>query len=102
MRKDALNVLRLLWSKADDNSPDAYVTPTKSGKANTATNLEHRIATIFRKIGLEELGGSLHIFRRTFATRMYENGARIKEKLVTGGKIQQVVQLPTDMRKKEA
>ena len=54
---------------------------------------------------------------------MYENGARIKEiaayigdlesttekyyiaarkKLVTGGKIQQVVQLPTDMRKKEA
>lgn len=123
LSKDALNVLRLLWSKADDNSPDAYVTPTKSGKANTATNLEHRIATIFRKIGLEELGGSLHIFRRTFATRMYENGARIKEiaayigdlesttekyyiaarkKLVTGGKIQQVVQLPTDMRKKEA
>lgn len=116
-------MLRLLWSKADDNSPDAYVTPTKSGKANTATNLEHRIATIFRKIGLEELGGSLHIFRRTFATRMYENGARVKEiaayigdlesttekyyiaarkKLVTGGKIQQVVQLPTDMRKKEA
>lgn len=37
------------------------------------------MATIFRHAGLTELKGGLHIFRRTFATRMYENGARVKE-----------------------
>lgn len=120
---EALNVLRLIWSRANDTSPEAYVTPTKSGKANTATNLEHRVATIFRKIDLAELGGSLHIFRRTFATRMYESGARTKEiaayigdlestteryyiavrkKIVTDDGVQQVVQLPTAMVKREA
>lgn len=37
------------------------------------------MATIFKNAGLSDLSGGLHIFRRTFATRMYENGARVKE-----------------------
>lgn len=37
------------------------------------------MATIFKNAGLTGLKGGLHIFRRTFATGMYENGAKVKE-----------------------
>ncbi len=57
----------------------AIIAKTRTGKPNTATNLEHRMATIFRNAGLSDLKGGLHIFRRTFAAGMYENGARVKE-----------------------
>lgn len=58
---------------------DDLIVVTKSGRPNTATNLEHRMAVIFKNAGLEGLSGGLHIFRRTFATRMYEKGGRTKE-----------------------
>ena len=100
-----------------DISPDAYVTPTSSGKPNTATNVEHGVATIYRNTGLQELGGSLHVFRRTFATRVYEQGARVKQiaayigdlesttekyyisvrkKTTSKGVVRQIVQLPAN------
>ena len=95
--------------------PDDLIVTTNTGQPNTATNLEHRMATIFKNAGLEDLSGGLHIFRRTFATRMYENGARVKEiaayigdlestteryyiavrkKITTDGVVQQIVDLP--------
>ena len=73
------------------------------------------MATIFRNAGLQGLKGGLHIFRRTFATRMYERGARTKEiaayigdlesttekyyiamrkKWIVDGSVQQIVELP--------
>lgn len=112
---EALQVLRLIRLECNDEREDALIVTTKSGKGNTATNLEHRVATIFRNAGLTELTGGLHIFRRTFATKMYEKGARVKEiaayigdlestteryyiairkKVAVDGGIQQVVQLP--------
>lgn len=48
-------------------------------EGNTATNLKHRMATIFRNAGLIDLSHGLHIFRRTFATRQYKKGVRTKE-----------------------
>ena len=45
----------------------------------TATELEHCMDTIYRKLDFETKVSGLHIFRRTFATRMYEEGAGIKE-----------------------
>ena len=36
------------------------------------------MATIFKNAGLVEYTGALHIFRRTFATLMYEEGAQVK------------------------
>ena len=112
---EAMQVLRLIRLECDDEREDALIVTTKSGKGNTATNLEHRVATIFRHAGLTELTGGLHIFRRTFATNMYEKGARVKEiaayigdlestteryyiairkKVAVDGGVQQVVQLP--------
>ncbi|MBE5866727.1 MAG: hypothetical protein E7292_11045 [Lachnospiraceae bacterium] len=110
-----LQILYLIKMESSDDSEQALVVTTRTGKGNTATNLEHRVATIFKHAGLEELKGGLHIFRRTRATRMYEAGARVKEiaayigdlestteryyiavrkKVTTDGKVQQVVQLP--------
>lgn len=99
---------------------DDLIVRTRTGHGNTATNPEHRMATIFHNAGLHELKGGLHIFRRTFATRMYEKGARIKEiaayigdlesttekyyiamrkKWTVDGNVQQVVELPQIYRK---
>lgn len=71
--------------------------------------------TIMKNAGLSDIKGGLHIFRKTFATRMYENGARVEEiaayigdlesttrkyyiairkKVVSGKEIKQVVKLP--------
>ena len=44
---------RLLW--ADDKS--ALIVHTRTGKPNTATNLEYRMATIFRNADLADLKG---------------------------------------------
>ena len=52
---------------------------TKTGMQYTATELEHCMDTIYRKLDFETKVSGLHIFRRTFATRMYEEGAGIKE-----------------------
>ncbi len=113
---EALRILHLIRMECPDESEQALVVTTRTGKGNTATNLEHRVATIFKHAGIEDLTGGLHIFRRTRATRMYEAGARVKEiaayigdlestteryyiavrkKVTTDGKVQQVVQLPT-------
>ncbi len=79
LSEDALKVLERIREETAYDKADDFIAPTKSGRCNTATNLEHRAAVIYRKIGLAELGGSLHVLRRTFATNMYENGARVKE-----------------------
>lgn len=52
---------------------------TKTGVQYTATELEHCMDTIYRKLIFETKVSGLHIFRRTFATRMYEEGAEVKE-----------------------
>lgn len=79
LKREALDVLRELRAESPDARLDELIVRTRTGKGNTATNLEHRMETIFKNAGLTELSGGLHIFRRTFATRMYEQGARTKE-----------------------
>lgn len=57
------------WTGDDD-----YIAATRMGKPNTDTNLEHRMKKVFRDSGIftgEQETGSLHIFRRTFATKCY-------------------------------
>lgn len=113
---EALQILQLINMQYDDVEDDDLVVTTRTKKGNTATNLEHRVATIFRHVGFQDLKGGLHIFRRTFATRMYEKGARVKEiaayigdlestteryyiavrkKVNNDGKVQQVVHIPS-------
>lgn len=122
LTEEALSVLKqikMIYGTNDDEN--ARIVKTRTGKPNTATNLEHGMATIFRHAGLTELKGGLHIFRRTFATRMYENGARVKEiaayigdlestteqyyiavrkKIVEDGEVKQIVMVPAPMKEK--
>lgn len=119
---EAIEVLKIIWDMESDHDADSLIVRTRTGRGNTATNLGHRMATIFRNAGLNELSGGLHIFRRTFATRMYEKGVRTKEiaayigdlesttekyyiavrkKRVVEGKVQQIVELPEAFQTKE-
>lgn len=54
--------------------PDALLITTKTGRQNTATNMEHRMKVIFHNAGLDSYSG-LHLFRRTFS--MAANGREI-------------------------
>ena len=70
---------------------------------------------ILKNAGLQDIKGGLHIFRKPFATQIYEKGARVEEiaayigdlesttrkyyiairkKLVTDGGVRQIVKLP--------
>lgn len=92
---------------------------TRTGKINTASNLEHRMKVILKNAELQNVKGEVHIFRKTFATRMYESGARVEEiaayigdlesttrkyyiairkKIVTDGEVCQVVKLPGNQK----
>lgn len=79
LTEEAWAVLKEICKRSYKGDPSAIIVTTRTGKLNTATNLEHGMATIFRNAGLEGLSGGLHIFRRTFATRQYERGVRVKE-----------------------
>ena len=79
LTKEALDVLKLIKIQNTNISENDFICVTKSGKSNTATNLEHRMSRIFKNAGLTDYTGALHVFRRTFATRMYEAGARVED-----------------------
>lgn len=76
---EALKVLKTIWLMQSDHDADSLIVRTRTGKGNTATNLEHRMTTVFRNAGLSDLSQGLHIYRRTFAARQYEKGIRTKE-----------------------
>nr|WP_300912868.1 site-specific integrase [uncultured Acetatifactor sp.] len=122
LNSDAKNILELIRRNAKDCSPDALVITTKTGRQNTATNLQHRMKVIFHNAGLDSYSGGLHIFRRTFATNMYDAGARVEEiaayigdlesttrryyiairkKVSVQGIEKQIVPLPDSMKKKK-
>ena len=75
----ALDDLHSIKSRHMNATKDDFVIVTQTGKPNTTTNIEHRMETIYRNAGLTHLKGGVHILRKTFATEMYENGARVKE-----------------------
>lgn len=118
LTNEANQILSKIRKMQGNCGEDDYITPTRSGRMNTASNLEHRMKVIMRNAGLGDIKGGLHIFRKTFATRMYESGARveviaayigdlesttrkyyiaIRTKVSTGGEVRQVVNLPVKM-----
>lgn len=117
---EAEQVLKRLYQREGHCTPNDLITPTLTGRMNTATNLEHRMKVVFKNAGLGDVEGGLHIFRRTFATKMYEDGARVEEiaayigdlesttrkyyiairkKIVSGGVTKQIVKLPDGLKR---
>ncbi len=112
---DANRILKEIKASRGAAEPDEFVALTKTGNINTASNLEHRLKIILKNAGLGDIKGGLHILRKTFATTMYENGARveqiaayigdlesttkkyyiaIRKKAVSRGKVTKIVKLP--------
>ena len=59
--------------------PNAFIAVTRTGKLNTASNLEHRLEIVLKNAGIEDVKGGLHTLRKTFATDLYEQGAKVEE-----------------------
>ena len=116
LTNEAKYILQKIKENRDSSEPDEFIVTTKTGKVNTASNLEHRMEVIMKNAELQNIEGGLHIFRKTFATRMYEHGARVEEiaayigdlesttqkyyiairkKVVADGEMRQVVKLPS-------
>ncbi len=74
----ARNDLALIF-EADPGNRDDLICRSKNGNPYTATMLEHCMATIYKKLGFDSEISGLHVLRRTFATRMYDSGAGVKE-----------------------
>ncbi|MCR5248981.1 MAG: site-specific integrase [Lachnospiraceae bacterium] len=56
-------------------SPDDYICSTRKGTPLSSSDMDSRIATIFRNAGIaKEDASGLHILRRTFATQKYRVG----------------------------
>lgn len=75
----ALEDLPMIRNRHVTAGKNEFVVITQTGRPNTTTNIEHHMFTIFHNAGLTHLKGGVHILRKTFATEMYEQGARIKE-----------------------
>ena len=110
LNKEAKYILQKIKYSRDSSLPDEFIVTTKTGKINTASNLEHRMKVIMKNAELQGVKGGLHIFRKTFATRMYveeiaayigdlESTTQkyyiaIRKKVVSNGEVRQVVKLP--------
>ena len=101
--------------EVNPGKPDDLICRSRTGNQYTATMLEHCMGTIYKHVKFVTKVSGLHIFRRTFATRMYERGADVKEiaayigdlesttmqyyiaarkKMVVGDSVRQIVPLP--------
>ncbi|MBQ7562383.1 MAG: site-specific integrase [Lachnospiraceae bacterium] len=76
---EAYEIIKEIYSRGHHIDPDDYVAITKKNTPYTTSNLEHGVAAVYKNAGLEQYKSSLHILRRTFATNMYQSGARIKD-----------------------
>lgn len=115
MSKEAEADLLMIRNRHIYISEEDFVIITQTGKANTTTNLEHRMATIYRNAGLNHLKGGLHILRKTFASNCFERGNRteyiaayignlpstceryyisMREKRIVDGKEEHIVTIP--------
>lgn len=115
LSNEAKWTLQMIRQSRKSCDPDEFIVQTRTGKLNTASNLEYRMKIIMKNAGLENIRGGLHILRKTFATQMYEKGVRvadiaayigdlesttikyyiaIRKKVIANGEIRQVVKFP--------
>lgn len=115
LTNEAKWILQMIKQSREFCDDDDFIITTRTGRVNSASNLEHRMKIIMKYADLSDVKGGLHIFRKTFATKMYEQGARvadiaayigdlestttkyyiaIRKKIITNGEVHQVVKLP--------
>lgn len=89
--EEAWSIFNEIKTLTSWKEPEDYVTPTRTGKQNTASNLGARCQVIYQAIERPEYKGKLHILRRTKATELYRAGARTKEVAAYLGDVESTV-----------
>lgn len=118
---EAIEDLKTIRKRNKNLKPGDFVITNRNNKPHTTQNFEKKMKTIYKNAGLTHLKGGVHILRKTFATEMYENGARVKEiaayigdlesttkryyiairkKRNIGGEEQHIVTLPSNIKNK--
>ncbi len=77
---EAKEILKELMRIYPSRSPKDTIIPTAGMHTpNTANKLEYRQKLIFQKLGFSNELNGLHTLRRTFATRLYDQGIRVPQ-----------------------
>jgi len=76
---DAISILDEIYSLTPWKGPDDYIALTKTGNNYTATEIEHIVGTVYKNAGISDNVSGLHILRRSFATKLYQEGYTIKD-----------------------
>lgn len=77
LNEEAIEVLEGIHNSALHTEPEDYILINRNGKPMAPDKATKPINTIFKNAGLGHISGA-HVFRRTFATDMYDSGASIK------------------------
>ncbi len=78
LSEEAVHDLQLIYERMP-GSANCLICRSKNGNPYTDTMMEHCMSTIYKHLGFDSSVSGLHVLRRTFATRMYDNGAGVKE-----------------------
>lgn len=76
--REANRLLEEICRISDDNTSDDHILINSRGNPYNSTTYGNAINKIYAKAGLCNISGA-HILRRTCATNMYEDGARIED-----------------------
>lgn len=72
-------VLREIYELSSHKDPSDYICLTRTNNNYTATQVEDRVNTLYKNVGIKDHASGLHILRRTFATELFDKGYSIKE-----------------------
>ena len=79
MEPEAIEVLSEIKRVSSNTNPDDYILLSKSNNPTTPRLYDKRINEYLVEAGLPSEVSGAHIFRRTLATKMYKDGARVED-----------------------
>lgn len=79
LEPDAIEVLSEIKRVSSNINPDDYILLSKSNNPTTPRLYDKRINEYLVEAGLPSEVSGAHIFRRTLATKMYKDGARVED-----------------------
>ena len=79
LEPDAIEVLSEIKRVSSNTNPDDYILLSKSNNPTTPRLYDKRINEYLVEAGLPSEVSGAHIFRRTLATKMYKDGARVED-----------------------
>ena len=79
LRTEAINDLKEIRRISTKDGPDDYIILSRSGTPTDSRQYYPRINDYYQEAGMPEGITGAHILRRTIATKMYKEGARVED-----------------------